>query len=95
MNVIRTINVQLALIIIIELRLQALVNNVILHNIIIVSKEHARIVVRIALLVHQVQHAKIVQQDFDLIILPVQYVLPNVLLAFLIHNVLNVLRGTG
>ena len=64
MNVMLEINVQLVLILIIGFLLQLLVNNVLLNNIMIVDHQRAKIVVLIALFVHQILFAQIVQKDF-------------------------------
>ena len=70
MNVSTTINVQLALILIIGFLLQLLVDNALLHNIMIVVHYRVEIVALIALLVHHILHAPIVKWDFGLILLP-------------------------
>ena len=69
-NVSTTINVQLALILIIGLCLHDLVDNALLHNIMIIIKHRVKIVALIALLVHQILYAPIVKWDIGLILLP-------------------------
>ena len=94
MNVMLQINVQLALILIIGFLLQALVDNVLLDNIIIVAHHPVKIVALIALFAHQILFAQIVQKDIGLIILLVQPAQEVVLLVlqrlFALHAPLDI-----